>query len=67
MNDQNFKNLCLKVFLLKNFENAQKNGKSANIFWRCSQIKSLLKVEIEDGCEAPWKPSIELILKPVNH
>jgi len=63
MNDPNFKNLCLKVFLfLKNFENAQKNiMKSANFFVfvlyctkrRCSEVKPQLKVEIEDGREAP--------------
>jgi len=33
MNDQNFKNLCLKVFILENFENARKNiMKSTNFF-----------------------------------
>ena len=63
MNDQNLKNLCLKVFLfLKNFENAQKNiMKFANFFVfvlyctkkRCSEIKPQLKVEIEDGRKAP--------------
>ena len=51
-----------KSFLfLKNFENAQKNiMKSANFFCfcfitkrRCSEIKPQLKVEIEDGREAP--------------
>ena len=48
--------------LLKNFENEQKNiMKSANFFVfvlyctkrRCSEIKPQLKVEIEDGREAP--------------
>ena len=62
MNDQNFKNLCLKVFILKNFENAEKNiMKSANFFCFCFILykekmfrdKAKLKVEIEDGREAP--------------
>ena len=61
MNEQNFKNLCLNVFL-KYFKNAQKNiMKSANFFVfvlyctkrRCSEIKPQLKVEINDGREAP--------------
>ena len=47
---------------VKNFENAQKNiMKSAHFFVfvlyctkrRCSEIKPQLKVEIEDGREAP--------------
>ena len=55
--------ICVKSFLfLKNFENARKNIiKSANFFVfalyctkrRCSEIKPQLKVEIEDGGEAP--------------
>ena len=62
MNDQNFKKIELKSFLfLKNFENAPKNiMKSANLFVfvlyctkRCSEMKPQLKVEIEDGREAP--------------
>ena len=54
-----------RFLFLKNFENAQKNiMKSANFFLflfytvqredaQCSQIKPQLKVEIENGCEAP--------------
>ena len=55
INDQNFKNLCLKVFY---FENAQKILWNPQTFFvfdlyctkrRCSEIKPQLKVEIEDG------------------
>ena len=62
MNDQNFKNMCLKLFIFVNFANARKNNmKSANFFVfvlyctkrRRSEIKPELKVEIEDGREAP--------------
>ena len=67
-----------KSFLfLRNFENAQKNiMKSANFFFlfytvqctkrRCSEIKLQLKVEIEDGREAPLNPSIVYKLCKTN-
>ena len=50
MNDQNFKNLCLKVFsFVKLF--------FVFVFYctarRCSEIKIQLKVVIEGGREAP--------------
>ena len=56
--------ICVqKIFnFRKKFENAQKNiMKSATFIFvlsyfpkrRCSQKKPQLKVEIEDGCEAP--------------
>ena len=60
MNDQNFKNMCLKVFLF--LKMSKKNiMKSANFFCfcfictkrRCSEIKTHLKVEIEDERGAP--------------
>ena len=63
MNDQNFKNLCFKVLsFCKILKMREKNiMKSANFFVfvlycakrRCSQIKSQLKVEKEDGRETP--------------
>ena len=43
-NDQNFKKMCLKVFLYVQREDAHR-------------YKLQIKVEIEDGCEAPYKPS----------
>ena len=44
MNDQNFKKMCLKDFLYVQREDAHR-------------YKLQIKVEIEDGCEAPYKPS----------
>jgi len=66
MNNQNLKNLCLKVLVLLNFKNARKIIKNPQTFCfvfvlntkrRYSQTKPQLKVEIEDGRKAPYKPS----------
>ena len=66
MHDQNFKNVCLKVFYFCYFENARKKYNEIRklLFCfvlyctkrRCSQIKPRLKVEREDGREAAYKP-----------
>ena len=50
--------MFLSFLFLSNFENVRKNIlKSANFFYtvkgECSQIKPQLKVEKEDGREAP--------------
>ena len=63
MNNQNFQNLCLKVFnVYKIKKMREKYYEIRKLFFafvlyctqrRCSQIKPQLKVEIEDGHEAP--------------
>ena len=63
MNDQNFKNLCLKVFYFwKIFKMRKKilwNPQTFFVFVlyctkrRCSEIKPQLKVEIREGRKAP--------------
>ena len=55
MNDQNFKNLCLKVFYSEILWNPQTFLFLFNTLQRkdAHRKKPQLKVEIEDGCKAP--------------
>ena len=59
---------------MKDFENAQKDiiGNPQTFFVlyctkrRCAHIKPQLKVKIEDGREAPYKPSINIFQEKLN-
>ena len=61
MNDQNFKNLCLKDFyfykIFKNLENPRfffiKSAKFFLSLFFNVYNKNMFTIEIEDGCEAP--------------
>ena len=63
MNDQHFRNLSLKVFIFVKFRKCAKNYYEIRKLVDCfcfilyKEIKPQLKVEIEDGREAPQKPS----------
>ena len=59
-----FMNMLLKFYFCKILKMCEKIIWNPQTFfftireeWRCSQIKHQLKVEKEDGCEAPYQPS----------